>query len=240
MISTTPLVYAQYDQSTLNTTSREERPQQTADRAANTTNTHLDRALEHQLLLHEKIRNNPGLTQTTKERALTTMDIHVRRLQQIRAQGGAAESEMDVLSIRRQAREEWGNYQKAHFQYRGLHIAGRAQDILHRLQNIANSFKTRINQNEILQTSDLASINAALISFDSASANAQDSINEAISVFTTINEEMTTEEAQTTFQTGMQSLQNARSHLREANMHLRTAMMHAYTLLSTHTDAIQE
>ncbi len=226
LISTVSFVRAQYDQ-------------QTTTRESGTITERLDRAVEHQVSLREKIRTNPGLSHTTKEQLLAGMDAHMRRLQEIRSQSSRAQSETDASAIRTHAREEWERYQVDHLQYRGTYLAGRIQDILDRLENTAAKVKVRINQNETLQTTDLTSINEALASFDTAHANAQATLDDAIEVFGTINNDMTQAEAQDTFQTGMQLLRDARGQLREAHMHVHTAITQAYTLLRSHTDATQ-
>lgn len=200
----------------------------------------IDKALEHQALLQEKIRNNPGLSEEAKTRVLSKINNHIRQLQQIKSQSSTAESSEDVASVRIQAREQWEKYQGNHFQYNGLHIAGQFQSFLDRLQRVADRFQARLEQNETLQSQDLSAIYLSLESFDAYIADAQQLINQATALFNTIDENAVKEDARTTFQSGMQHLRDAKNDLREANQHLRRAMMQTYRLLGTTSEESTE
>jgi hypothetical protein len=205
---------------------------------------HIDRVLSHQDTAKEKINNSKGLTEDQKTAALADIDFYVTQLLDLKTQAQNAQTLEELRALKQQVHQLWKNYEGEHYKYIGLHLTGRFQDFLNRLQEISTRFETHLE--EVQQNHpelDLTNVYEALDAFNLAIARAQTSIDEASALFNTIGDGTTRETAREIFQQGMEILRAAKKDLHEAHMNLRNAVAEAKQALGTedhdHTETAQ-
>lgn len=185
----------------------------------------VDRIITYLESLKDKTNNSLGLSDEQKAAAIAELDTYINQLEEMKGQVEAAETFEDLRSQATFAKEIWQDYNGEHRKYVGLNVAGRFQEFLDKLSSPAERLALRLDEIEANHDVDLTEVRTALANFETAMAQAQELIDEAVALFNTIGSDGV--DATATYNAGMAKLREAKTLLKDAYEDLREAIISA-------------
>lgn len=184
----------------------------------------IDKTINHLETLKTRIDQSTGLTDLQKTNAVAELDSYIVELLGAKDTIMTAETLESLKGIGTFTRELWQDYGQEHRRYVGLHLVGRFQEFVGKLEVIAEQVETRLNELAATTNLDLSEAQLALTNFQTSIDTAYTLINQAEAQFLSIGQEGVDHYA--AFQNGMSLLRQAKAGLHNAHSELRVAVAH--------------
>lgn len=194
---------------------------------------HMDRVSDHLARIKEKINASAGLTEQEKNAALTEIDGLISEFETMKEAVLSADTRESFQEVAQQVRDMWQKINDLHKKYMGLHMSGRFQNHLDRLEAVAVKIQERVNTLSD-QGIDMGDVQAALDNFTAQIAVAEEKIADAKAQFNSII--AGSGNAQSLFENGVNILREAKQDLYEAGRNLKDAIQTVQDVVTASDD----